>query len=151
MDIAISPRRRANLACLDTHLRAENAHDMAGTLATLAPDCRFEDVAMGRTFEGHAGARAYYELWWSAFAVTVESGRTRQWIADDLFVAEATYVGRHVGTFLGIPPTGLAISLPFVVFVSFRDGRFAGERFYYDMASLTPSAAAVRQLTATPD
>ena len=24
------------------------------------------------------------------------------------------------------------------MFVSFRDGRFAGERFYYDMASLVP-------------
>lgn len=136
MHAAMSERRQANLVVLDAHLRAENAHDMAGTLRTLASDCVFEDVAMGRTFVGHSGARAYYELWWSAFEVTVEGGRSRHWIGDDLFVAEAVYVGRHVGRFCDLEPTGRAVRLPFVVFVSFRDGCFAGERFYYDMASL---------------
>src|SRR5262249_5024697 len=91
---------------------------------------------MGETFVGINGARAYYELWWSSFEVTVTGGRGQHWIGDDLFVAEAIYIGRHVGTFRGIAPTGRAIRLPFVVFVSFRDDRFAGERFYYDMATL---------------
>jgi len=112
---------------------------MEGTLATLAPDCVFEDVAMGESFPGLAGARAYYELWWSALDVTVQGGRGMHWITDDLFVAEAVYVGRHIGPFRGVAPTGREIRLPFVVFVTFSDGRFAGERFYYDMASLLPT------------
>ena len=37
---------------LARHLEAENAHRLAGTLGTLAPDCLFEDVALGRRFDG---------------------------------------------------------------------------------------------------
>jgi steroid delta-isomerase-like uncharacterized protein len=118
------------------HLQAENLHDMAGTLATLSPDCVFEDIPMGRRFDGHEGAREYYQLWWSAFAVTVEGIGRSYWLNDSLFVSEAIYHGRHMGPFLGIPATGNAIRLPFVVFVSFTQGRFGGERFYYDMSTL---------------
>lgn len=39
-----------NLAALiGRHLAAENAQDLPGTLATLHPDCRFEDLATGQT------------------------------------------------------------------------------------------------------
>ena len=40
------------------HLAAENAQDLEGTLATLHPDCRFEDLATGQTWRGHDGAAA---------------------------------------------------------------------------------------------
>ena len=40
------------------HLAAENAQDLPGTLATLHPDCRFEDLATGQTWHGHDGAAA---------------------------------------------------------------------------------------------
>jgi predicted ester cyclase len=33
-------------------------------------------------------------------------------------------------------PTGRQIRFPFVVFVTFKDGLLAGERFVYDMAGL---------------
>lgn len=125
-----------HLACLRMHLQAENRHDMAGTLATLSPDCAFEDIPMGRRFDGHEGAREYYRLWWSAFSVTVEGTGRGYWLSDSLFVSEAVYHGQHIGPFLGVAATGNAIRLPFVVFVSFTQGLFGGERFYYDMATL---------------
>jgi len=128
--------RQANLHLLLAHLTAENEHRLHATLATLAPDCVFEDVALDRTFRGHAGAAEYYRLWWSAFDVRVERGGESHWISDDLYVSEPVYVGTHVGEFLGIQATGRPVSLRFVVFVSFREGRFLGERFYYDLASL---------------
>jgi hypothetical protein len=34
------------------HLVAENAHDLEATLATLHPDCRFDDLATGQTWHG---------------------------------------------------------------------------------------------------
>jgi steroid delta-isomerase-like uncharacterized protein len=128
--------RDRHFACLRMHLQAENRHDMASTLATLSPDCAFEDIPMGRRFDGHEGAREYYELWWSAFAVTVAGTDRSYWLNDSLFVSEAIYCGQHIGPFMGVAATGNVIRLPFVVFVSFTGGLFGGERFYYDMATL---------------
>lgn len=119
------------------HLAAENAHRLEETLVTLTEDCVFEDVALQKTFHGHAGAADYYRMWWSAFAIQVQlKGGTRHWIGDDLFVSETSYAGTHVGEFLGIAATGRPIQFRFVVFVTFRDGLFAGERFYYDLSTL---------------
>ncbi|HYD60209.1 MAG TPA: ester cyclase [Noviherbaspirillum sp.] len=128
--------RETNRRLLHEHLNAENWHRLEETLATLAPDCVFEDVALQRTFHGHAGAAEYYRMWWSAFDIQVERGTNAFWASDDLLVSEPVYTGTHVGNFLGIPATGNPICFRFVVFVRFRDGKFAGERFYYDLATL---------------
>jgi steroid delta-isomerase-like uncharacterized protein len=124
-------------ALLQRHLAAENAHRMADTLATLHPDCVFEDVATGQIFRGRTGAEAYYRQWWDAFAVTVsrEEGQ-RYWAENGAYIAEARYRGVHGGSFLGIAPTGRPIDFRFVVIVTFRDGLMAGETFYYDLAGL---------------
>jgi steroid delta-isomerase-like uncharacterized protein len=49
-------------AAVNRHLAAENAHRMQETLAELHPDCVFEDLPLGKTYRGHAGAEAYYRL-----------------------------------------------------------------------------------------
>ena len=51
-------------------------------------------------------------------------------------IAEASYVGKHVGEFFGIAPTGKPIELRLAVFIDFRDGLMNGERFYYDLRGL---------------
>ena len=120
------------------HLMAENAQDMEGTLATLHPDCRFEDLATGQTWRGREGASAHYRQWWTTFDVEVKRGpgQSSAWTADDGYIAEATWHGKHVGPFLGIAPTGRAVVQPFVVVLSFKDGLMLSERFQYDLASL---------------
>ena len=137
--------RENNQSCLARHLKAENAHRLQETLATLTADCVFEDVALQRTFHGRTGAAEYYRMWWSAFAVEVQlQDGARHWIADDLLVSETSYAGKHVGEFLGIAATGRPIQLRFVVFVTFRGGFFAGERFYYDLTTLLRQIGAER-------
>src|SRR5829696_4687573 len=42
------------------HSIAEDARDIDGLLATLAPDCVYELVPTGQRWEGHAGARTFY-------------------------------------------------------------------------------------------
>jgi steroid delta-isomerase-like uncharacterized protein len=129
-------------ALLQRHLAAENAHDMEATLATLHRDCLFEDHATGQVWRGLDGATAHYRQWWRAFDVTVKRspGQAAFWGSDTVYTAEATWQGTHIGTFLGIPASGKPITLAFVVFLTFREGLMAGEKFYYDLASL------VRQL-----
>jgi steroid delta-isomerase-like uncharacterized protein len=123
---------------LGRHLAAENKHDLEATLETLHPDCVFEDRATGQQWRGRAGAAEHYTQWWTAFDVTVgqEPGQAGHWATPTLFVAEAIWRGTHIGDFLGIAPARRKIGLPFVVFVGFKDGLLAEERFYYDRASL---------------
>lgn len=138
--------REARLALIRRHVEAENAHRIDDTLATLHPDCVFEDVALQRVWHGHAGAREYYRMWWEGLRVVVTPGSDdrRSWTDDGTYVCETRFTGRHVGPFLGAAPTGRAVSFRFVVLVPFRDGLMAGERFYYDLQDL------VRQLGAAP-
>lgn len=117
------------------HLEAENRHDLAGTLATLHPECVFEDTATGERYIGRDGAADYYRRWWSAFEVEVK-GEVRHWTEDGNLVAEARYLGRHVGPFCGVAPTQRPVDLRLAVVIGFRDGLMAGERFYYDRAGL---------------
>jgi steroid delta-isomerase-like uncharacterized protein len=123
---------------LHRHLAAENAHDLAGTLATLHPDCLFEDTATGQVFHCHDGAAAHYLQWWNAFGLVAGRGPEDRafWCEDGSCVAQAEFSGRHVGDFFGLAPTGREVRFRFAVFIGFRDGLMLSERFYYDLAGL---------------
>lgn len=116
------------------HVEAENRHDMAGTLATLHPNCEFVDHAMGQIFHGHEGARKHYEMWWRGFDLRV-SGQ-RRYIDGDTFIVECRFEGLHHGEFMGAAASGQRIDLQVAVFVDASDGLMLTERFYYDMADL---------------
>jgi ketosteroid isomerase-like protein len=120
------------------HLVAENEQDLEATLATLHPECRFDDLATGQTWHGRDGAAAHYRQWWTTFDVEVKRGpgQVSAWTADNVCMAEATWHGRHIGRFLGIEPTGRPIEQPFVVVLGFRDGLMVSERFHYDLGAL---------------
>lgn len=122
-------------AVLIRHVESESAHRMDETLATLTPDCVFEDRALGRVWHGRDGARAYYRMWWDAFRVVPHGGR-RYVPAPDTLVVETRFKGRHDGPFLGIAPTGRTVDIPIAIFVSFADGLMSGERFYWNLGDL---------------
>ena len=120
---------------LDAHLEAENAHNIAGTLATLTQDCLFEDVPLGQVYRGHDGAERYYRIWWDAFSTTALP-ETLYLTPQGVAVAEVRFRGVHTGPFLGIEPTSREVDLPTAIVVTFRDGLMAGERMYWDMGTL---------------
>lgn len=127
--------RSANEKIVQLHVAAEMRHDMEKTLATLHPDCVFEDGAVGLHLRGWEAARRHYDLWWNAFGARLDPGGLH-WVRDDLAIGDAAFVGTHTGAFLGIPPTGRPVRLPFLVKVSFREGLLGGEHFYYDLNGL---------------
>ncbi len=117
------------------HVTAETEHRMDETLATLTPDCVFDDRAFGRVWHGREGARDYYRLWWDAFGIAPHTG-ARYAPREDLLIVETRFKGRHVGPFLGVAPTGRPVDVPMTIFVDFRDGLLSGERFYWNLGTL---------------
>ena len=124
-----------NFLIVKRHVIAETEHRMTETLETLTEDCVFDDKAFGRVWHGRDGAAAYYRLWWDAFAIRPETDQ-RYAPSQDLLVVETRFTGHHDGPFLGVAPTGRAVSVPMTIFVSFRDGLLSGERFYWSLADL---------------
>jgi len=125
-------------AVLLEHVRAETAHQLEATLATLHPDCLFEDYGAGQVFHGRSGAAQHYTQWWSAFDLTFSRGEhgSGRWTTDGHYVAEGEFSGRHVGRLGLLAPTGKPLRFRFCVFVSFRDGLLDSERFYYDLSDV---------------
>ncbi len=124
-----------NLEVLNKHLKAENQHDMEATLATLHPECIFEDIALNQIYSGRQGAGDYYKLWWEAFDLIVVSEK-RYFTDNETIIAEPRYTGTHIGNFYGLAPTGKKIDFKLAVIISFRDGFLSGERMYYDSRTL---------------
>src|SRR5258708_17560327 len=91
-------------ALIRRHLEAENAHDLPGTLATLHPECRFDDFATGQIWFGHAGAAAHYRQWWTTFDLEVRrcDGQCPYTTADEFYIGEATWQRRHLRRIIGI-------------------------------------------------
>jgi steroid delta-isomerase-like uncharacterized protein len=117
------------------HVKAETEHRMEETLATLTPDCVFDDRAFNRVWRGREGARDYYRLWWDAFGIAPHTA-ARYAPSPDLLIVETNFKGRHVGPFLGVTPTGRSVDVPMTIFVSFGGGLLTGERFYWNLGTL---------------
>lgn len=126
---------RENQDVVRRHVEAETYHRMDETLETLTEDCIFDDRALRRVWHGRAGARDYYRMWWDAFGIRPETGG-RHAAGEDLLVVETDFIGTHVGTFLGVAPTGKEVSVPMAIFVTFDKGLLSGERFYWNPADL---------------
>ncbi|MEO9601177.1 ester cyclase [Parasphingorhabdus sp.] len=124
--------REINQQCLLRHMKAEAEHDMAGTLATIHLDALFEDQPIGLILNGREETARHYDLWWSAFGIQTDGGALH-WVRDDFVIGDAYFIGKHIGPFLGIEPTGRAVRFPFTVYVRFKDGLLSGERFFYDL------------------
>ena len=124
-----------NLEIVLRHVKAETEHRMEETLATLTPDCVFDDRAFGRVWHGREGARDYYRMWWDAFGIAPFTS-ARYAPQEDLLIVETRFKGRHKGPFLGVAPTGRDVDVPMTIFVTFADKLLSGERFYWNLGTL---------------
>ncbi|MEU1506095.1 ester cyclase [Kitasatospora sp. NPDC005748] len=132
-------QRDEMLRLFEVHREAERARDFDAVLATFTDDCFFETVALGRRVEGKAATRAAYAAFFTAFPdiVPVDQGMT---FGDDVIVVWGELRGTSGGPWLGVPPGGGSFVVPFANVAPFKDGRMAGERIYFDLATLCEQA-----------
>ena len=119
------------------HAIAEDARDIEGLIATLAPGCVYEIMPTGQRWEGHAGARAFYTELFAAFP-------DNRFALTDIVVGPqgvfeaARLTGTNLGPWAGTPASGLPVSLDVLILFPWDPGtkRFLGERIWFDRGAI---------------
>jgi hypothetical protein len=129
-----SVHRAPNLALLDEHLAAENAHDLDRIMATYgaAPVV----VLNGRRIEGHSAIREFHRSFGfgggGSFGEVHVAERHRH-VTGDAVVIEQTLTGKHAGPWRDVAPTGRRVELAACTAYVFDErGMLAAERVYFD-------------------
>jgi predicted ester cyclase len=90
------------------HCERELEGDIEGVLQTLTPDCVYAHPQSGATWEGHDGARRFYEAFLGAFP-------DNQWELHDVVIgpqgimSNVTMTAHQRHPFLGVDQTGHAV------------------------------------------
>jgi len=103
-----------------------------GDVSMMAPDVVFRIMATGqehRTPEGVVGMLDYF--YHVAFDATAET--KNMIVGEGIAALEADFVGRHIGEFAGVPPTGKEVRIPFAVVYDVRDGQIVEGRVYFEI------------------
>lgn len=109
-----------------------NAHDWSiENLSKYLTDDFIDHAAMPGDLPGLEGVQSRFSAWHAAFNSAMEE--------NDEIVASGDTVGvlynlrsRHVGDFMGIPPTNEELVIPGIEFVRVRDGKIAAHWGIYD-------------------
>ena len=119
------------------HSIAEDARDIDRLIATLATDCVYEIVPTGQRWEGHDGARRFYEELFAAFPDNAFA-LSEIVIGPQGAFEVATLTGTNTGPWAGVAPSGLAVSLEVLILFPWdqRAERFSGERIWFDRGTL---------------
>ncbi len=120
------------------HSKAEDGRDLAGLIETLSTDCVYEIIPTGQRWDGHDGARQFYLSFLGAFPdVTFTMSDIVIGPQGVIEVTEMT--GTHRGPWAGAAPTGHHVHLTILIHFPWNpaQGKFAGERIYFDRAALT--------------
>jgi hypothetical protein len=121
------------------HSIAEDARDIDGLVATLAPGCVYEIVPTGQRWEGHAGARAFYADLFAAFPDNAFA-LTDIVIGPQGVFEVATLTGTNLGPWAGSPPSGLPVRLRIIIHFPWDESTslFGGETIYFDRGEMGP-------------
>jgi steroid delta-isomerase-like uncharacterized protein len=124
------------LQIVEQHVRLENAHDLEGVLHTFGDTARYDDEAWGEHYKGANGVRLFYEQLMKAL-LDLEIEVQRPHVTDDAVLLEVMIRGTHLGPWRGLPATGRRVEVPLCGVYTFdSDDRLAGERIYYDRATV---------------
>jgi steroid delta-isomerase-like uncharacterized protein len=129
-------RRSARIALVEQHIRLENAHDLEGVLRTFGDTARYDDEAWSEHYNGRDGVRQFYEQMMKALP-DLEIAVQRQHVTDDAIVVEVVIRGTQLGEWRGLPATGWRVEISLCGVYTFdADDRLAGEKIYYDRATV---------------
>jgi len=140
-----SDRKSARVALVREHVRLENEHHLEGVLSTFGENADYEDEAWGDNYAGRDGVRLYYEQLMAALP-DLEIRILQEHVTEDNVLLEVLICGTHLGPWRGLPATGRRVEIPLCGIYTFDDqDRLAGERIYYDRASVLRQLGVFRE------
>jgi predicted ester cyclase len=105
-------------------------------MGTFGASARYDEEPWDDHHIGREAVRAYCEDSRRA-APDLAIDVWRRHVADDAVVPEVSISGHHLGVWRGLTPTGRPVRFPLCgIFTSDDQDRLAGERIYYDRASV---------------
>jgi len=140
-----SDRKSARLALVHEHVRLENEHHLEGVLSTFGKNANYEDEAWGDRFAGRDGVRLYYEQLIDALP-DLEIRVLKEHVSESNVLLDVLICGTHLGPLRGLPATGRRVEVPLCGVYTFGDDdRLAGERIYYDRATVLRQLGVFRE------
>jgi predicted ester cyclase len=121
------------------HSIAEDARDIDGLVATLAPSSVYELVPTGQRWEGHDGARAFYTELFGAFPDN-RFELTEIVVGPQGVFEAARLTGTNLGPWGGVPASGLPVDLEVLILFPWDPVTrlFLGERIWFDRGAISP-------------
>ncbi len=131
--------RERRRALVRAHYAAENDHDLERIMGTFSEDAVMlynrrsfpsdETIRLAHGYFGMSAAPGAF----GGFRSIVD----REHFTDTETVIEGRACGKHISEFLGFPPTGRDVELPFVAFYRFdANGKLTSERVVMNLGPL---------------
>jgi steroid delta-isomerase-like uncharacterized protein len=140
-----SDRKSARVALVRQHVQLENEHHLEGVLSTFGEKAQYQDEAWGDVYSGLDGVRSYYQQLIAALP-DLEIRVQQQHVTDDNVLLEVLICGTHLGPWRGLPATGRQVEIPLCGVYTFDESdRLAGERIYYDRATVLRQLGVFRE------
>jgi steroid delta-isomerase-like uncharacterized protein len=126
----------ARLGIVAEHVKVENEHDLDGIMGTFGEAARYDDEPWNAHYVGRQEVRSFYAQLLRAMP-DMRIDVQRRHAGEDAIVLEVTIRGQHLGSWRGLPATGRRLDFPLCGVYTFdEDNRLAGEKIYYDRATL---------------
>ena len=125
-------------AVMETYLAAPD-----DDTSMMAEDVVFRIMATGKEYRSGPEVAAMFDYYYRAAFDAISEARAVM-IGNGWAVWEGTFVGRHIGTFEGVPATGRRVRLPLCVCYEFRDGKLVEGRVYLEIPAFLAQISAGR-------
>lgn len=138
----LTPERQTVVEMWERHMAAEfESKSVDATMATMTSDPCVNHVPVMTGGIGTREVRHFYGTYFiPGHPPDVEVTPVARTVAEDRIVDELIYKCTHTiempWILPGVPPTGKRVEVAIVVVVQFKDGKIAGERIYWDQASV---------------
>lgn len=135
------------VALVREHIRLENAHELDAVMETFGSSARYDDEPWDEHHTGRAAVRSFYEGLLGALP-DLEIVVRAEHKGEDAVVVECVIRGTHGGAWRDLPATGRPIEFPLCGVYTFDESsRLAGERIYYDRATVLRQCGVFREPT----
>ena len=123
-----------NLDVLRQQIEAMNAGDAARYSGLFSEDCVLESDVWGGQLQGREAAAQIIQGYIDAFSPKFEI--QQEIVSGDTVVTVFSYSGTHVGEFVGVAPTGNAVSGTAVTVSELSDGQIQRQLTAFDNTTL---------------